>query len=80
MSFLRKGDGFDVWVRTVFLNTRREPDGVQWVVRTNGKAQTDIEMARGLTQDLTRMNVAWEIRNAAGNVVEDSACIQTRVV
>jgi len=69
---VNEGTGYDVFVRTVIKNHLRKPVKDVWTVRTNGHCQTDLEMARALTQDLTRMKVAWQIRNSKGEVIEKS--------
>ena len=72
MAFLDGSEGklFDVFVRTPLRNSRREVTGEMWTLRTNGHAQTDLEMAQSLTTDLTRMKVPWQIRDAKGQVVD----------
>jgi hypothetical protein len=65
--------GYDVFVRTVLKNSQRKEVGSMWTLRTNGKCQTDFEMARALTHDLTRMGIPWQIRDGNGKVIEESA-------
>ena len=68
--FLQEKEGFDVFVLTIMRNSRKEQTGAMWTLRTNGHAQTDLEMAQSLTTDLTRMKIPWQIRDARGRVVE----------
>jgi hypothetical protein len=70
---LKHGKLFDVYVETTLVNLARQPTGKIWIVRTNGHCQTTFEMAQALTHDLTRFGVAWQIRDAAGAVVEHSS-------
>jgi len=65
-----KPDGYDVYVETILYNSARKPVGKIWTLRTNGKATTDLEMARALTGDLTQMKVSWEIRNQDGVTID----------
>jgi len=64
----RKGNEYDVFVKTILYDSARQKTGETWTARTNGKATTEWEMAVALTQDLTRMGVVWEIRDRDGMV------------
>jgi len=68
---VEKYKGFDVYVRTVIKNALRKEVKAVWTLRTNGKAQTDLEMARALAQDLARAGVAWQIRDAEDKIIEE---------
>ena len=63
--------GYAVYMRT--------PDGV-FIPRTDRRATLPLDMAESLTQDLTRMKVAWQIRDKTGMVVQSSekekACVE----
>jgi hypothetical protein len=68
MARCRNDKGYDVYVQTKLKAHDAKPADVIWTLRTNGHCETSLEMAEALTRDLSRMNVAWQIRSGVGVV------------